>query len=157
MSTAPLILLAPDSFKGTFPAAAVAEALADGVASAGARPDRCPVADGGEGTMEVLVAAVGGSVHAARVHDPLGRAHDGRFALLSGSTAVVETAQASGLALVAEDERDPEAALANCSWRQRRPAPDASCWRLGEVPRRTAGWARSRPSGPPAASAMRRW
>jgi glycerate kinase len=44
------------------------------------------------------------------VHDPLGRAHDGRFALLSGSTAVVETAQASGLALVAEDERDPEAA-----------------------------------------------
>jgi glycerate kinase len=108
---APVVLLAPDSFKGTFPAPAVADALAEGVAAAGGRPDRCPVADGGEGTMEVLVAARGGSLRTAPVQDPLGRPRVGRFALLAdGSTAVVETAQASGLALVADHERDPEAA-----------------------------------------------
>jgi glycerate kinase len=105
------VLLAPDSFKGTFPAPAVADALAEGLAAAGSRPDRCPVADGGEGTMEVLVAAHGGSLHAAHVQDPLGRPRVCRFALLAdGSTAVVETAEASGLALVAEHERDPEEA-----------------------------------------------
>ena len=59
---APVILLAPGSFKGTFPAAAVADALAAGVSAEGGRPDRCPVADGGEGTIAVLLAATGGSV-----------------------------------------------------------------------------------------------
>jgi glycerate kinase len=109
--TSTAILVAPDSFKGTFAAAAVAGALADGVATAGGQADRCPVADGGEGTMDVLVAAAGGALHTVDVHDPLGRAGRGMFALLSdGSTAVVETAQASGLTLVGEDERDAEAA-----------------------------------------------
>jgi glycerate kinase len=111
MTEAPRLLLAPDSFKGTFPASAVADALADGVIAAGAVPDRCPVADGGEGTMEVLVAALGGSLRSADAHDPLGRSLSARFALLAdGATAVVETAEASGLALVAEAERDAEAA-----------------------------------------------
>jgi glycerate kinase len=105
------ILLAPDSFKGTFTARAVADALAKGVAAAGGRPDRCPVADGGEGTMDVLVAARGGSLRAAYVQDPLGRPCVGRFALLAdGCTAIVETAEASGLALIPEHERDPETA-----------------------------------------------
>jgi glycerate 2-kinase len=108
---APVILLAPDSFKGTFSAAAVADALAAGVSAEGGRPDRCPVADGGEGTMAVLLAAIGGSVAVARVHDPLGRPRDGRFVLLGdGTVAIVETAEASGLDLVAEGERDCEAA-----------------------------------------------
>jgi len=108
---APLVLVAPDSFKGTFSAAQVAEALAAGVEEAGARADRCPVADGGEGTLDVLLAARGGEVRTAPAHDPLGRPLDARFALLDGgATAVVETAEASGLALVAPDERDAEAA-----------------------------------------------
>jgi glycerate kinase len=108
---APVILLAPDSFKGTFSAAAVADALAKGVSAEGGRPDRCPVADGGEGTMAVLLAATGGSVAVARVHDPFGRQRDGRFVLLGdGTVAIVETAEASGLALVVEGERDCEAA-----------------------------------------------
>jgi glycerate kinase len=106
-----VILLAPDSFKGTFSAAAVTEALAAGVVAEGGRPDRCPVADGGEGSLEVLVGAGGGSLSEAQVHDPLGRPRTGRFGLLDGgSVAVVETAEASGLALVAEAERDSEAA-----------------------------------------------
>src|SRR4051812_5221140 len=64
MPSAPVLLLAPDSFKGTFSAAAVAEALAVGVVAEGGWPDRCPVADGGEGTLSVLVAAGGGVMSA---------------------------------------------------------------------------------------------
>jgi glycerate kinase len=106
------VLVAPDSFKGTFRATEVAAAIGRGLEAAGLRPpDLCPVADGGEGTMEVLLTALGGETAAARVHDPLGREVDAGYALLEdGSTAVVEMARASGLALVAPEERDAVAA-----------------------------------------------
>jgi glycerate kinase len=104
-------LVAPDSFKGTFTAEAVADAIATGLEEADAEADRCPVADGGEGTMEVLLGALGGERRQAAVHDPLRRPLEASFGLLGdGATAIVETAQASGLPLVAEDERDPERA-----------------------------------------------
>jgi glycerate 2-kinase len=104
-------LVAPDSFKGTFDAREVAEAIAAGLEQAGAEADRCPVADGGEGTMEVLLGALGGERRAAQAHDPLRRPIEAELALLGdGETAVVETAQASGLTLVAAEERDPERA-----------------------------------------------
>ncbi len=104
----PRALVAPDSFKGTHDAPAVAAALARGLASAGWEADRCPVADGGEGTMALLVEALGGELVAARASDPLGRPVDCQFGLADGgATAIVETAQASGLGLVAPAERDP--------------------------------------------------
>ena len=104
-------LVAPDSFKGTFDAAAVAEAIAAGLEAGGAAAERCPVADGGEGTMEVLLAALGGERRMAAVHDPLRQLIEASFGLLGdGATAIVETAQASGLPLVAPAERDPERA-----------------------------------------------
>lgn len=104
-------LVAPDSFKGTFDAAAVAEAIAAGIEAAGGEADRCPVADGGEGTMAVLLGALGGELRSARVHDPLRRPIEASFALLAdGETAIVEVAQASGLPLLAPEERDPERA-----------------------------------------------
>ena len=104
-------LVAPDSFKGTFGAASVAEAIAAGIEERGAEADRCPVADGGEGTMDVLLDALGGERRQAEVHDPLRRSIEASFGLLGdGTTAIVETAQASGLALVAPEERDPERA-----------------------------------------------
>jgi glycerate kinase len=104
-------LVAPDSFKGTFGAAEVAEAIARGVEAAGGEADRCPVADGGEGTMAVLLSALGGERRRAEVHDPLRRPIEAEFALLAGGeTAVVEMAQASGLFLVAPEERDAERA-----------------------------------------------
>jgi glycerate 2-kinase len=110
-SEKPRVLVAPDSFKGTFPAPDVADAIARGIERAGLSADRCPVADGGEGTLDAIVAASGGTVVAAPAHDPLGRPIEGRFALLGdGRTALVETATASGLALLGEDERDPWAA-----------------------------------------------
>jgi glycerate kinase len=104
-------LVAPDSFKGTFAAAAVTEAIAAGVEAAGGEADRCPVADGGEGTMAVLLEELGGECRRVSAHDPLRRPIEASFALLSdGETAVVEMAQASGLSLVAPEERDPEGA-----------------------------------------------
>ena len=103
-------LVAPDSFKGTFSAPHVAAAIAAGLRSAGREALELPVADGGEGTMEVLVSTLGGELSSSTVPDPLGRPVEARFALLEDGRAVVETAQASGLGLVAEEERDAWAA-----------------------------------------------
>jgi glycerate 2-kinase len=104
------VLVAPDSFKGTFSAAEVAAAIAAGLRSADRETVELPVADGGEGTMGVLVSALGGEVLTATVSDPLGRPVEAQFAILPDGSAVVETAQASGLGLVAENERDAWAA-----------------------------------------------
>src|SRR4051794_36585222 len=106
------ILVAPDSFKGTFAAPVVAAAIGRGLERAGfVPPDLCPVADGGEGTMTVLLTALGGSTAGGAVSDPLGREVQAGFALIEhGATAIAEVAQASGLGLVAEDERDAESA-----------------------------------------------
>lgn len=110
-STLAPILVAPDSFKGTLTATEVAAALARGVEAAGRPADRCPVADGGEGTAAVLAEALGGAAIDAEAHDPLGRPIEATFAALGdGATAVVEVAAASGLALLAPGERDAEAA-----------------------------------------------
>src|SRR5215204_1745305 len=106
------VLVAPDSFKGTFRAAEVAGAIGRGLERAGLMPpDLCPLADGGEGTMEALMLALGGECVTVDVHDPLGRQLRAQYGLVEdGGTAVVETAAASGLQLVAEHERDAEAA-----------------------------------------------
>ena len=99
-------LVAPDSFKGTFTAAEVAAAIARGLRAGGQEADELPVADGGEGTMDALVAARGGTLHAESVSDPLGRTVEASWAMLDdGKTAVVEVAQASGLWRL--DELDP--------------------------------------------------
>src|SRR6478735_4914598 len=94
--TARPVLVAPDSFKGTFRATEVAAAIGRGLESAGlVPPDLCPVADGGDGTMEVLLTALGGETAGARVHDPLGREVDAGYALIEdGGTAVIEMARA---------------------------------------------------------------
>jgi glycerate kinase len=100
------VLVAPDSFKGTFSAREVAAAIAGGLRSAEREAHELPVADGGEGTMEVLVSGLGGEVRTVTASDPLGRPVEAGFALLPDGSAVVETAQASGLGLVDEGERD---------------------------------------------------
>lgn len=95
------MLVCPDAFKGTLRAAEVAGAIGRGLERAGLEPpDLCPIADGGEGTMEVLLTALGGETAAATVSDPLGRQVTAGYALIEdGGTAIVEVAQASGLAL----------------------------------------------------------
>ena len=88
----------------------MAAAIAAGLRAGEREAVELPVADGGEGTMDVLVDALGGERRTATVSDPLGRPIEARFGLLPDGSAVVETAQASGLGLVAEDERDAWAA-----------------------------------------------
>ncbi|WP_198546315.1 glycerate kinase [Bifidobacterium longum] len=103
-------LCAPDSFKESLTAMEAARAMAQGIENADHDAEvRClPMADGGEGTARALVDATGGSMHAVPVHDPLGRPVEGHFGLLAdGTTAVVETAEASGLALLEAKERNP--------------------------------------------------
>lgn len=68
------------------------------------------MADGGEGTADALMAALGGERIETGAHDPLGRPLRSWYALLGDGSAVVETAAASGLGLVPESERDPERA-----------------------------------------------
>ncbi|WP_372787767.1 glycerate kinase [Paraconexibacter sp.] len=112
------VLVAPDSFKGTFSSATVAAAVGRGLERAGVTPppDLCPLADGGEGTMSVLLTALGGETAGARVRDPLGREVLSSFALVEdGGTAIVEVAAASGWAHVSDEERGPDTAWAASS------------------------------------------
>ncbi len=104
------VVAAPDSFKGTFRATEVAAAMERGLEAAGWQADRCPIADGGEGTLEALLTALGGETAAAEAHDPLGRPLRAGFAVLEDGTAVVEASAASGLNLVPAQERDAVAA-----------------------------------------------
>jgi len=100
------ILVAPDAFKGTFSAAEVAEAIGRGLTAAARTVDLCPIADGGEGTLEVLLEPLSLELRSAAVSDPLGRQVEASFGI-RGKLAVVESAAASGLSLVAPGERDP--------------------------------------------------
>jgi glycerate kinase len=104
------VVIAPDKFKGSLTALEAAAAMARGVARAApqASIDQVPVADGGEGTAQALVAATGGSFREAQVTGPLGEPIIACFGLLGdGRTAVLEMAAASGLALVPPAKRNP--------------------------------------------------
>jgi len=98
------VLVAPDKFKGTFNAAQVAGAIGRGLEKAGLMPpDLCPVADGGDGTLDALLPQLGGELIAKEVRGPLGDPVRTGFGLIEdGGTAIVEMAMASGLALVGE-------------------------------------------------------
>ncbi|MGE0858363.1 MAG: glycerate kinase [Gammaproteobacteria bacterium] len=104
------IVLAPDSFKESLAAAEVAAALAEGLALVlpAAHLVCVPVADGGEGTLDALLAATGGHEHHVSVHGPRAGMVSARLGVLGGGdVAVIESAQAAGLALVPPDARDP--------------------------------------------------
>ena len=104
------ILIAPDSFKGSMTAREAAEAMAEGLREAdpAAEVVLLPAADGGEGTMAALVASTGGKVVGTVVEDPLGRKITAHYGVLGDQeTCVVELAEASGLTLLAVEERNP--------------------------------------------------
>lgn len=103
------ILFAPDSFKGSLTSLQVARALSDGWLRA--RPGDtvmlCPLADGGEGTLEAIAAAGGWEWEIVEVRDPLVRPIRARWLRSAdGARAVIEMAEASGLSRVALGERD---------------------------------------------------
>ena len=101
------ILVAPDSFKGTFAAAEVSAHIAAGIRAAGAAAVELPVADGGEGTFEVLVRGLDARPARVRTVGPWGDDVETAVALAPDGTAVVELAFASGLHLPTSGDRDP--------------------------------------------------
>jgi glycerate kinase len=103
------VLIAPNAFKNSLPAAAVAGAIQQGLA--GSRlvcTSECfPIGDGGDGTGDLIVERLGGSRSAAEARDPLGRRITTYFGLIDdGDTAVIEMANASGLRLLENKEPD---------------------------------------------------
>ena len=102
------IIVAPDSFKGCLPAARVAGVVAAAIRERYPNWDvvELPLADGGEGTLDTLVPALGGAFCQTSVSDPLGRPVLARFGLYD-DTAVIEVAEACGLLLLSPAERNP--------------------------------------------------
>ena len=108
------VICAPDKFKGSLTATEAAEAMARGVrrAAPDAVVDLCPIADGGEGTVAALVAAMKGETRTSIVVGPFGQMVEATWGLLDDDsdekrTAVIEMAAASGLSLVPPERRDP--------------------------------------------------
>ncbi|WP_118185398.1 glycerate kinase [Paraburkholderia phosphatilytica] len=103
------IVIAPDSFKESLTAAETARQIEAGFREIFADADyrRMPIADGGEGTVDALLDALGGERRHAKVGDPLGRPVDAVYGLAADGTAVIEMAAASGLHLVTGAERNP--------------------------------------------------
>lgn len=101
------IIAAPDAFKGSLTAREACEAMARAAKNVfpSARIIRMPAADGGEGTLDVLLSA-GGSRRQTTVRGPLGTAAAADIGII-GDTAVIELAQASGLLLIAQQDADP--------------------------------------------------
>jgi glycerate kinase len=106
------VLIAPDKFRGTLSADEAAQAIARGWRRAVPRVEveTLPLGDGGEGTLDALVAALGGERVTETVTGPLGDPTRAEFAVVhapEGELAVIEMARASGLALVVSSRRDP--------------------------------------------------
>ena len=104
------IVVAPDSYKGSVSALGVANAIEKGILTVfqGTEVIKVPIADGGEGTVEALVTATGGTIYHEDVVGPLGETVKAKWGILGdGKTAVIEMAAASGLPLVPKEKRDP--------------------------------------------------
>jgi len=104
------IVIAPDKFKGTLNAREVAENIAAGLREVlpEAKIDIVPMADGGEGTAEVISEALGGSWLKCKVHDPLGGEMEARYAYIGKQKlAIMEMSEAAGMQRLSANELDP--------------------------------------------------
>lgn len=127
------IVIAPDSFKESLSAAGVARALARGLRQALPEAEliECPLGDGGEGTLDAVLAATDGEVREAQVTGPLGEAVTARWGWLAEQrTAFVEMASASGLELVPKARRDVGVATSRGTGELLQAALDAGAERL---------------------------
>jgi len=103
------IVIAPDSFKDSLSAQGVAQAIATGLRDVwpDAQLIECPMADGGEGTIEAVLAACDGQWMKNRVTGPLGQPVEAQWGWLAETrTAIIEMAMASGLQLLTLEQRD---------------------------------------------------
>lgn len=104
------VLVASDKFKGSLTAKEACEAIADGLRAGAANHeiDCVPIADGGDGLARILTDGAGGEWIETEVQGPLGDPIAAGYGIIeNGSTAVIEMAAASGIALVGEKEPDP--------------------------------------------------
>lgn len=126
------LVIAPDSFKESLSARAVAEAIAAGWARV--YPDAelllCPMADGGEGTVDALLSATDGKLQQTRVSGPLGDPVEAHWGLLPNAQAIIEMAEASGLHRVEPGRRDVLAASSHGTGELIRAALDAGVRRI---------------------------
>ncbi len=103
-----IVLVAPNAYKGCLSATVAARIMGCAVARAGHHAALCPLADGGDGTLEALKEALGLRIRRSRVTNPRGRPIWARWGFNPMTkVAVIEMAQASGLALLAVRERNP--------------------------------------------------
>ncbi|MDR0576427.1 MAG: glycerate kinase [Candidatus Accumulibacter sp.] len=122
------IVVAPDSYKGSVSALGVAQAMERGILRVFPEADvrKIPIADGGEGTVEALVAATNGAMRRMDVTGPLGERVTAHWGVLGdGRTAVIEMAAASGLPLVPAERRDPRISTTRGTGELMRAALDA--------------------------------
>ncbi len=141
------IVIAPDKYKGSLTAVEASEAMARGVRAAFPDADviTCPMADGGEGTVEAIAAAIGADIRETEVRGPLEgqrarakwayasrgwSAREGEPPGASGPTAVIEMAQASGYSLVPRDRRNPMETSTYGTGELIRAALDEGCGRV---------------------------
>ena len=139
-SGAKRLLICPNAYKGSFTADEAARAIENGWKRADHpgsalrwEVERLPLADGGDGTLETLIAATGGAVVEETVRGPLGtpiRAVWGRLGGKRRDTAVIEMAKASGLALLRPEEYDPLRATTFGTGQLMRAAMDAGCRKI---------------------------
>ena len=104
------ILIAPDKFRGSLEAHEVCRAVEEGILLAfpSASVISIPLADGGEGTTQILTEQSKGLYHSVKVYDPLGRNIEASYGLSGdGNIAYIEMASASGLRLLTSEERNP--------------------------------------------------
>src|ERR1044071_2321071 len=103
------ILICPDKFKGSLTASEVCDAIEAGIKKK--YPDatiiKLPLADGGEGTMQILTDFFHGKIIKVKVHGPLFEEVEAEYGTDNASTAFVEMASASGLQLLEQEKRDP--------------------------------------------------
>lgn len=114
------IVIAPDSFKGSITALEAANAIEKGIRKAVSSVEilKVPMADGGEGTVEAMLAAAGGEIRQVEVTGPLGEKVPAFYDILEDKkTAVIEMAAASGLPLVPKEKRNSSGySILPCFW-----------------------------------------
>ncbi|MFK7691295.1 glycerate kinase [Paenibacillus sp. HJGM_3] len=126
------IVVAPDSFKGSLSAVEVARSIVTGLGRSGLEADivQVPMADGGEGTVDAVLTAIGGERRTLTVTGPMGEPVEAFYGVLEDGTAVIEMAAASGLPLVPEMRRNPLQATSYGTGELMRDALDRGCTRL---------------------------
>ncbi len=100
-------ILATDSFKGCMSSQEVEDEIADVLNAKGIETVCLPMSDGGDGMLSAFTAAMGGTLEPVYIHDLMMRRTDAHYGVTPDGTAIVEVAQACGLSLIKEEERNP--------------------------------------------------